>query len=306
MKRSADLLINGEYKTINIWDVIHWKTFEPEYWERNKDNVYRIRKNANFKEKMVFVTGKNGVPSKSYFRYKSNNSNRIYEGYEESYRHEFFKECISRLEVINIRFKGQLVKIYTDKAVQEEVVYTNETKYRIVDVMVYFTKSEPAIYYEKWAGKLAIEIYYSHKVDELKIKEFRDLEIPIMEFNISKWKYIKEDFRTQEEDQYKKIMAKLNNTLYVSALVDPISKEYLISEKINELGVQNRELKEQFRLATINEKKKLSDLSILKEEINSIKDINSSLQNKNSKLHKKLDTIESKWIYKILNGYFNK
>lgn len=51
MKRSADLLINGEYKRINIWDVIHWKTFEPEYWERNKDNFYSTY-NANFKEKM--------------------------------------------------------------------------------------------------------------------------------------------------------------------------------------------------------------------------------------------------------------
>ncbi|SKC54504.1 hypothetical protein [Maledivibacter halophilus] len=262
MKRSADLLINGEYKRINIWDVIHWKTFETEYWERNKDNFYSTY-NANFKEKMTFVLGKNGVLSKSHFRYKSNKSNRIHEGYEESYRHEFFKECISRLEVINIKVKGQPVKIYIDKSVQEEVVYTSKTKYRVVDVMVYFTKSEPAIYYEKWAGKLAIEIYYSYKVDELKIKEFRDLEIPIIEFNAKNWKYIKEDFKTQEEEekQYKNIVSKLNNTLYVSILVDPISKEYLISEKINELDAQNRELKEQLRLATINEKKKLSELS---------------------------------------------
>ncbi|WP_026896062.1 hypothetical protein [Clostridiisalibacter paucivorans] len=191
MKGSADLLINGEYKKINIWDVIHWKTFEPEYWEKSRDNIYSIHQNTNLKEKMFFVSGKNGVLSKSYFKYQSNKSNRIYEGYEESYRHEFFKECISRLEVINIKVKGQPVKIYIDKSVQEEVVYTSETKYRVVDVMVYFTKSEPAIYYENWAGKLAIEIYYSHKVDELEIKEFRDLEIPIIEFNAINWKYVK-------------------------------------------------------------------------------------------------------------------
>ncbi len=89
-------------------------------------------------------------------------------------------------------------------------------------------------------------------------------------------------------------MSKLNDTLYASILVDPILKEYLISEKINELDAQNRELKEQLRLDTINKKKKLRELAFLKKEINNIKDINISLENKISNLQKKLDTIKSK------------
>lgn len=36
---------------------------------------------------------------------------------------------------------------------------------RIVDLLVSFTKADPAIYVEKWEGQLAIEIKDTHPVD---------------------------------------------------------------------------------------------------------------------------------------------
>lgn len=37
------------------------------------------------------------------------------------------------------------------------------------------------IYVEKWNEKLAIEVYQTHKVYKTKIKEFKDIEIAIID-----------------------------------------------------------------------------------------------------------------------------
>ena len=61
---------------------------------------------------MVFQTGKNGILKNSYFRYYNADFEHKGEGSEESYRHELFKECISRIERLEIRWKGEALTIY--------------------------------------------------------------------------------------------------------------------------------------------------------------------------------------------------
>ena len=129
MKRRADLLVNGVYKRITIWDVLDMKKNQADFWEEYKDSIYSICKKPENKERMIFITGKNGVLKNSYFRYYSDiDVEHRGEGSEESYRHEFFKECISRIKCLELRWKEDAVRIYPDEILQEETIIMDDEK----------------------------------------------------------------------------------------------------------------------------------------------------------------------------------
>ena len=44
LKRRADLLIDGKYRRITIWDALDWKQNRPDLWEEYKNNIYSICK----------------------------------------------------------------------------------------------------------------------------------------------------------------------------------------------------------------------------------------------------------------------
>ena len=58
LKRRADLLIDGKYRRITIWDALDWKQNRPDLWEEYKNNIYSICKKPENKVRMVFQTGK--------------------------------------------------------------------------------------------------------------------------------------------------------------------------------------------------------------------------------------------------------
>lgn len=66
LKRRADLLIDGKYRRITIWDALDWKQNRPELWEMYKNNIYSICKKPENKVRMVFQTGKNGILKNSF------------------------------------------------------------------------------------------------------------------------------------------------------------------------------------------------------------------------------------------------
>ena len=71
LKRRADLLIDGKYRRITIWDALDWKQNRPDLWEKYKNNIYSICRKPENKVRMVFQTGKNGFNfvfnSKTYY-----------------------------------------------------------------------------------------------------------------------------------------------------------------------------------------------------------------------------------------------
>ncbi|WP_202711080.1 hypothetical protein [Sporosalibacterium faouarense] len=309
MKKRADLLINGEYRRINIWDVLHWKQSKPEFWEKNKDYIFSTNKNIEDKVQMVFQTGRNNNLGKSYFRFKNIDSIGVLEGYEETYQHEFFKECFSRLKVLNLKFGKDIVKIYVDEAIQEEVIYTKNDRKRIVDVMIEFSKSEPMIYVEKWNGKLAVEVFQTHKVDEIKIKEFKDMEMAMVEFDASKWKYITDNFQSEEEEekQFEKIISKLNNIVYVSILSDPISRKYFSSVKLEEEIAKNELYKKELilmknKISSLKDENQnlLEEIKIIRENEKILKLKMTNITKENELLKDKINNIQSKFLYKLL------
>lgn len=200
LKRRADLLIDGKYRRITIWDALDWKQNRPELWEMYKNNIYSICKKPENKVRMVFQTGKNGILKNSYFRYYNADFEHKGEGSEESYRHEFFKECISRIERLEIRWKGEALTIYPNEILQEETIFMDDGSRRIVDLLVNFTKSEPDIYVEKWEGQLVIEINDTHPVDSKKISQMKQKGLACLEFTVSKWN-VRENFNNAEDEE---------------------------------------------------------------------------------------------------------
>ena len=91
MKTRADLLIDGKYKRITIWDALDMKQNRPVLWEKYKDKIFSISKKSENKVRLIFQTGKHGIVENSYFRYYNADFEHRGEGSEESYRHEFFK-----------------------------------------------------------------------------------------------------------------------------------------------------------------------------------------------------------------------
>lgn len=231
LKRRADLLIDGVYKRITIWDALDYKQNHPELWDVYKENIYSICKNPQNKVRMVFQTGKNGVLKNSYFRYYNADFEHKGEGSEESYRHEFFKECISRIKRLELRWNKEALTIYPEEILQEETIIMEDGSKRIVDLLVRFKEAEPAIYVEKWDGQLAIEINDTHPVDSKKIAQLTQKRIACFEFTVNKWR-IKEEFVNSEEEekQYDVICEKLDgeNEGYIRGelLVDAISPKY--------------------------------------------------------------------------------
>ena len=54
LKRRADLLIDGKYRRITIWDALDWKQNRPDLWEKYKNNIYSICRKPENKVRMVF------------------------------------------------------------------------------------------------------------------------------------------------------------------------------------------------------------------------------------------------------------
>lgn len=257
LKRRADLLIDGKYRRITIWDALDLKQNRPELWEKYKNNIYSICKKPENKVRMVFQTGKNGILKNSYFRYYNADFEHKGEGSEESYRHEFFKECISRIKRLEIRWKGEALTIYPDEILQEETIFMEDGSRRIVDLLVNFTKSEPAIYVEKWEGQLAIEINDTHPVDSKKISQMKQKGLACLEFTVSKWN-IRENFNNAEDEEKQivaiteKLDGKNGGHIFGALLVDPISRKYF-STKLYE----DEKIEKERAIAELNQVKQL-------------------------------------------------
>ncbi|MBC5714188.1 hypothetical protein H8S17_08205 [Roseburia sp. BX1005] len=311
MKRRADLLIDGKYKRITIWDALDWKKNRPKLWEIYKDNIYSICKKPENKVRMVFQTGKNGIVQNSYFRYYNADFAHKGEGSEESYRHEFFKECISRIKRLEIRWKGEALTIYPDEILREETVIMDDGSKRIVDLLVHFKRAEPSIYVEKWEGQLAIEVNDTHPVDSRKISQMKQKGLSCFEFTVSKWR-IRENFSDaeDEEKQIVEITEKLEGEnagyIYGKLLVDSISRKYF-STKLYEDEKREKEkvLAELYQIKklygqAIDENKGLRErIQLLDRDINSYKNKLSNLDMKFKMLEQENTKIKSSFWYKL-------
>lgn len=161
------------------------------------------------------------------------------------------------IERLEIRWKGEALTIYPDEILQEESIFMEDGTRRIVDLLVSFTKADPAIYVEKWEGQLAIEIKDTHPVDSKKISQMKQKGLACLEFTVSKWN-VRENFNNAEDEEKQtieiteKLDGKNGGYIWGELLVDPISRKYF-STKLYEDEKREKER----AIAKLNEVKKL-------------------------------------------------
>lgn len=315
MKRYADVLVDREkniYERVNIWTILDWRKNKIDLWEKYKDCFYSTNKDLKDKVPMTFKLGRGGIECKSYFAYKNASSAHEGEGYEETYRHEFFKECFSRLKQINLRWKNEAVNIYVDEVLQEETIYGEDGNKRIVDTLIKFTKADPMIYVEKWNGKLALEVFETHQVGPAKIDFMKKNEIAMFEFVSKKWNSIKDNANSKEEEekQIEKIVGVLSGYVSGILLSDPISKEYFCTVRLEEELAKNKHLEKNIKDLENDVQRLLMKKELLEEKIDNLnikihqsqREYESIIQKnncENNTLRIENEDIKSHWWYKV-------
>lgn len=156
---------------------------------------------------------------------------------------------------------------------------------RIVDLLVSFTKADPAIYVEKWEGQFAIEIKDTHLVDSKKISQMKQKGLACLEFTVSKWN-VKDNFNNAEDEE-KQIVEITENLdgknggyIWGELLVDPISRKYFGTKFYED---EKRE-KERV-IAELNQVKQLYGQAI---------DTNKQLREQIQLLHRNIDEYKNK------------
>ncbi len=166
------------------------------------------------------------------------------------------------------------------------------------DILCVFDKDQYPDEYERWGGKLVIEVTNTHKCEDDKKLEFELCNIPIFEFTITdSRKYPPErdnnriDSITERNKHKERLEGWLQESVYTDLIIDPISTQK--HESIHKI------LKSKMKdLITVNDQHKLliQDLEskIKKSEQQRVRLINTSQisSEEHKRLHHKISTLE--------------
>lgn len=158
--------------------------FKNEYPHAHKQREYRsIRLNPDIRQKLKII--KKG--DTYYYSYYDDNINHIGEIYDESESHKAVIIALSRLKTMRFHAKNSNLPLdvfnFKEVLIEHKVELPNGRVY-CPDLLCRFDESHPL--YDRWGGKLAIEVTYSHPCDETKIHDFEFNNIPIIEVVINK------------------------------------------------------------------------------------------------------------------------
>lgn len=205
----------------------------------------------------------------------------------ESLTHRYVKETLSMLTEMKFKlgskgtYKYEEVTIYPDKIDVESCFKRKDKKY-YVDLLVYFNRSVPEEYLEKWDRKVAIEIFVEHETEGCKAFDLEQLGIQTIEVEVS--------------DAFKIDKRKVSDE-YIEYMKDRMNKyysDYIIGNMINnvesDLYIANEKNKKSasellnFRNQVSNLKK---EILLLNKTVKSLKDENNLLYEENKAIASK-------------------
>ncbi|WP_165667186.1 hypothetical protein [Metapseudomonas otitidis] len=214
---------DGRYRLYFIWQVLKMRRENPP--EFNALTFFSTHSREEKRREMVAV--KSG-----YFRYKSKDIQGSQSGDSDSetLSHATLITILAQLETINFVINNELVPFTFTRLVAEEthLKFGNGNSY-IPDLYGEFTADNP--YYQKWNGRVAIEVCYTNPCSIQKIVDFRDHGIPIIEVKITDSikveKYIRsDDVEGSLERRYRQITEIVARQLYCKVLSDPVSARF--------------------------------------------------------------------------------
>lgn len=298
-KRYADILLDGAFKRVTIWNILNLINSAPVKYERIKGQMYSTHKKVENKKLMSFVA--KAPKYKSFFRYKSNKEHyQTGEGYEESATHEAYKDLVADLKELNLSIYGKKVTLFITQAEIEQKVKANGNDY-IADVLFWFDKSEPEYYVAKWGGKLAFEINYTHPVGHIKKYDFDKEKIALFEHSVSKRLSLEDctsEQREKEEIEFIKSNY-LSKIVYGELLSDPEQEEYLEMKELEDAKNEIFSLKEQLNLKDKTIKSYIERDEANKNNINKKEKQLDELKDKLLANINELNTIKANWAYKV-------
>ncbi|MBD5771385.1 hypothetical protein [Marinomonas colpomeniae] len=152
--------------------------------------------------------------------------------YDETYSHEIAVDILSSMKEMTIITRGQTFNFKFTNVYQEPKLKLPNGKVFYPDILCMFDKDQYPDEYERWGGKLVIEVTNTHKCEDNKKLEFELCNIPIFEFTITdSRKYPPErdnnrkdsiNERTKHKDR---LEGWLQESVYTDLIIDPISTQ---------------------------------------------------------------------------------
>ncbi len=252
--------INNQDKIIEFWDT-------PELEDAEKVFPKRSSKDGRA----------------AHFSYYSG-SKRAGINSEMTMTHKLYEIIYSETDRLLLDAFGTQVMISIKNA-KMEYFYRTSYNFYFIDIMLELEKTKPSLYYYKWNGKLALEIYVTHKVEKSKINDFTENGIQLFQIKIYDNQRVPEDIDGEEQFEYYKRIIKTkvekNNYKVVGSFLNNVFPESgsSMGERYTILAdfeKEKRELQEQI----LNNKK------IIKAQEEQIRNNEASLHILNEKLER--------------------
>lgn len=287
----AYYLSGSEIKSINVYKALNMKNSrinnkdaEIEFWDspdlKNAEKVFPKRSSSDGKA--------------AHFSYYPGSKHAgVFK--EMTMTHKIYTMVYSEADKILLSEFGTQILVFVKKSYLECFHRTPNNLYYI-DVMLELDRTDPASYYYKWNGKLALEIKVTHKVDKSKMNDLAEDGIQIFEIKIYDTQKTPEDIDTDVQfDYYKRLIkrkveksnykavGKLLNDAFpkpglsmeerYNILADFENEKQKLKDEIEKKENEVRALEEQIRnaetsLSIVNKKfKKINDEFIRNESI---------------------------------------
>ena len=201
--------LGSEIKRVNVYEALKLKNSliknkdaAIEFWDTDSENAERV---------FPIRTSRDGKAAHfSYYR-GSTHAGIVS---KMTMTHKIYQIAYSESDKLLLYSFGKQVRVFIRKSYMEYFFKTTCNEYHI-DVMLELEKTEPAFYYYKWSGKLALEINVTHRNEKSKTNDLTENGIQIFQVNIYDNQRIPENIdEVQFEDYKQSIKRKLKSPHY--------------------------------------------------------------------------------------------
>lgn len=212
------------YRMFFVWEAKKIKKENLEYY-----NQLKFMSTQRLVEERRFMN----IHPNGFFRYNAGQAPREQSDQDtDNVSHMMAIAALSRLKALTFICEGTRITIYpktVDLECRIQLITNGEYKYYIADLV--FTFDSNNHWAKKWGSKLAVEVKYTHACEDIKVKDFLNHQIPIIEIDINEFSIVKQ-FETKTPDQeqleeYFEILKKLfSKDIPGKLLADPVSLNY--------------------------------------------------------------------------------
>ncbi|MCG7981854.1 MAG: hypothetical protein JAY90_03775 [Candidatus Thiodiazotropha lotti] len=229
MKKWAFYKDGEEWHRIGVYAALAKEKEEPGLWRRR--TYYSTHSDASVRLRMNIRKSPKG---QYLFAYNPGQDTRIERlGGGESLAHYLYKVAISELKNTTLKISNlkKDIRVQFIEAETEKRVYIDD-RYYDLDVFVKFKSSSE--YQLKWGGELGIEVHNTNPVIGQKLRDLKELRVPVIEIGVNKnlaYKTVEEYSTPESERDYIEFLkGRLTDHLWGKVLSDPKSVEYLEKE----------------------------------------------------------------------------